>query len=698
MAVNSNPVSNLLKNFNKYADMIAALAVICIIIIIIIPIHPFLLDILLTFSITFSLVILLLTMFTTETLQFAVFPSLLLVTTLFRLALNISSTRLILSQGQAGSLISAFGEFVVGGNYVVGLVIFVIITIIQFVVITNGAGRVAEVAARFTLDAMPGKQMSIDADFNAGIIDEETAKKRREEIQREADFYGSMDGASKFVRGDAIAGIVIVLINIIGGFLIGVVQRGMPFEQAVQTYTRLTVGDGLVSQIPALLVSTAAGMLVTRSAGTNSFGTDLSQQLFHFPKVIALTSGILLVLGLVPSLPFIPFFILSVGSGFIAYTLMGEEEAVKSRERERAQKEAMKEEKAAELPENIMPLLRVEVMEIEIGYNIIVLTDKSQGGDLLDRITAARRQFAQEMGILVAPIRIRDNLQLEANFYVIKIKGVEIARYSLIPGYYLALNPMGIEEKLEGIDTKEPTFGLPAIWIAESEREKAELLGYTVVDASTVLITHLTEIIKTHAHELLGRQEVKALVDTVKESYPAVIEELIPEHMSIGEIQKVLQNLLKEKVPIKDLLSIFEALADHAPVTRDIDLLTEYTRLALGRTICSLHMTEDHKLYVLTIDPYLENKIIESLQQSAHGAYPVMEPSTVQKIIRRISFLAEKAGERGIHPVVLCSPRVRLPFRRLTERVLPDLTVLSLNEIISNISVESIGTVSLDEN
>ncbi|PKM81497.1 MAG: EscV/YscV/HrcV family type III secretion system export apparatus protein, partial [Firmicutes bacterium HGW-Firmicutes-13] len=401
---------------------------------------------------------------------------------------------------------------------------------------------------------------------------------------------------------------------------------------------------------------------------------------------------------LIPALPFIPFFILSAGSGFIAYTLMGEERTVKNREKEEAQKMTLKEEKAAESPENIMPLLRVEVMEIEIGYNLIALTDKSQGGDLLDRITATRRQCAQEMGILVAPIRIRDNLQLDANFYVIKIKGIEIARYSLIPGYYLALNPIGVEEKLEGIDTQEPTFGLPAIWIPESEREKAELLGYTVVDASTVLITHLTEVIKSHAHELLGRQEVKAMVDTIKESYPAVIEELIPDHMSIGEIQKVLQNLLKEKVPIKDLLTIFEALADHAPVTRDIDLLTEYTRQSLSRTICNLYTSGDHKLLVLTIDPHLENRIAESLQQSAHGTYPVLEPSTAQKIIRKISSLAEKAGERGIHPVVLCSPRVRLPLRRLTERVLPDLTVLSLNEIISNISVESIGTVSLDEN
>ena len=697
MTGNSNPAMNLLSGFQKYADMIVALAIVCVVVIIIIPMPPFLIDILLTFSITFALIVLLLTMFTTEILQFAVFPSLLLVTTLYRLSLNISTTRLILSEGQAGSLIAAFGEFVVGGNYIVGMIIFIIITVIQFVVITNGSGRVAEVAARFTLDAMPGKQMSIDADFNSGIIDEETARYRREKLQREADFYGAMDGASKFVRGDAIAGVVIVLINIVGGLLIGVVQLDMPVEQAVQTYTMLTVGDGLVSQVPALLVSSAAGMLVTRSAGKSSFGTDLSEQIFHFPKVIALASGILLVLGLVPALPFTPFFILSAGSAFLAYTLMGEE-VLKKKEVEEKEARAEEEQKSpSDSPENVLPLLKVEVMEIEIGYNLIALTDDSQGGDLLDRITAVRRQCAQEMGVLVPPIRIRDNLQLEPNFYSIKIKGVEVTRYSLIPGYYLALNPAEVEEKLEGVETKEPTFDLPAIWIPEGEKDRADMLGYTVVDASTVLVTHLTEIIKSHSHELLGRQEVKALVDSIKESYSAVVEELIPDQMSIGEVQKVLQNLLKEKVPIKDLLTIFETLADYAPGTKDLDLLTEYTRQALGRTICKQYKTSDNKLYVFTLDPYLENKISESLQQSAHGNFPVLDPSSAQKIIRQLAAQAEKVAQRGIQPLVLCSPNVRLPLRRLVERALPDLTILSINEIVSDVSVESLGTVSLNE-
>jgi len=698
MADNANTASGILHSFQKYADMIIAVAIVCIVVIIIIPVPPFILDILLTFSITFALIVLLLTMFTTETLQFAVFPSLLLVTTLYRLALNISSTRLILGEARAGQLIASFGDFVVGGNYVVGLIIFVIITVIQFVVITSGAGRVAEVGARFTLDAMPGKQMSIDADFNAGIINEEEAKARREQLQREADFYGAMDGSSKFVRGDAIAGVVIVLINIMGGLLVGVVQMDMPLEQAVETYTRLTVGDGLVSQVPALLVSSAAGMLVTRSAGESSFGADLSQQIFHFPRVIALTSGILLVLGMVPALPFFPFFVLSSGTAFVAYTLIGEQGVAKKSEMEEAERERQEEAKPSEEPEDVLPLLKVEVLEIEIGYNLIPLTDKSQSGDLLDRITATRKQCAHNMGILVPPIRIRDNLQLEPNFYIIKIKGIEITRYSLIPGYYLALNPAEVEEKLEGIETKEPTFGLPAMWISEKEKEKADLLGYTIVDTSTVLITHLNEIIKKHAHELLGRQEVKAMVDTVKESYPAVVEELIPDQLSIGEIQKVLQNLLKEKVPIKDLLSILEVLADYAPSTRDVSLLTEYARQALARTICTEHVTQENKLYVITIDPHLENKITESLQNTSHNYFPMLDPSTVQVIIRRLSSLVDKAGQKGINPVVLCSPQVRLPFRRLTERSLPDLTVLSLNEIVNDITVESLGMVSLSEN
>lgn len=672
------------------ADMFVAAAVVAIVMIIIIPISPTLLDILLTFSITFSLIILLLTLFTTETLQFAVFPSLLLVVTLFRLALNISSTRLILSQGMAGNVIAAFGSFVAGSNYVVGLIIFVIITVIQFVVITSGAGRVAEVAARFTLDAMPGKQMSIDADFNAGLIDEETARSRRKQLQLEADFYGAMDGASKFVRGDAIAGIVIVLVNILAGFAIGMLQRGLSLEQAIQTYILLTVGDGLVSQIPALLVSTASGMLVTRSASEGSFGQDLSRQLFGFPRVMMLTSVILFMLGIVPQIPFLPFFVLSAATGFAAYTLHDEQK----REQEKKKKAALRQDERPAPPENVLSLLAVEPLEIEIGYSLIPLTDSSQGGDLLERITSSRRQCALELGIVVQPIRIRDNLQLSPGTYIFKLKGNEIARGELRPGYYLAMNPLDGDHPLEqeGYPTREPTFGLPAVWISAERKEAAEIAGYTVVDVTTVMITHLTETIKTYAHELLGRQEVKALVDLVKEKQPAVIEELLPELLSLGEIQKVMQNLLRERVPVRDLVTIFETLADHARATREIDLLTEYVRQALSRTICNQYVA-DGKLRVISLDPRLEQKIADAVQVTVNGSYPVMDPQTTQRVIAQFSVMAEQELVQGRQPVALTTSRIRLPFRRLTERFLPNMAVLSYNEIVPGVDVESVGMV-----
>ncbi|HHX74354.1 MAG TPA: flagellar biosynthesis protein FlhA [Firmicutes bacterium] len=676
------------------ADIIIAAAVIAVVMIIIIPIPPLLLDLLLTVSVAISLVILLVTLFTAETLQFSVFPSLLLVVTLFRLALNISSTRLILSRGEAGAIIAAFGNFVTGNNYVVGLVIFLIITVIQFVVITNGAGRVAEVAARFTLDAMPGKQMSIDADFNAGLVTEQEARKRRQELQAEADFYGAMDGASKFVRGDAIAGIVITLINIIGGFTIGMVQLGLPAAEAIERYITLTVGDGLVSQIPALLVSTAAGMLVTRSASESSFGEDLSHQLFSFPRVMALAAFILLVLSFVPQIPFLPFFILALATGFTAYTLFLEQKE----EQQRSALLAMQPEQTVAQPENVMNLLVVEPLEIEIGYNLISLTDRGQGGDLLERITACRRQCALELGIVVQPIRIRDNLQLPPNAYNFKLKGNVIAAGELRPGHYLAMNPLDSDElELPGQPTKEPTFGLPAIWIAPDQKEEAEMSGYTVVDATTVLITHLTEIIKAHAHELLGRQEVKELIDLVREKQGAVIDELLPDIMTVGEIQKVLQNLLRERVPIRDLVTIFETLADHARTTREADTLTEYVRQALARTICNQYAT-DGRLHVISLAAALEQKIYDSITVTAHGAFPVLEPQVAQRIFARLSRLAEREMLAGRPPVVLTSARIRLPFKRLAERFLPNLTVLSFHEIIPGLDVESVGMVSEDEN
>ncbi len=681
-----------LATIMQYTDMLVAVSVVAIVMIIIIPVPPRLLDILITFSITFSLITMLLTLFTTETLQFSVFPSLLLVVTLFRLALNISSTRLILSQAQAGDVIAAFGSFVAGSNYVVGLVIFIIITVIQFVVITNGAGRVAEVAARFTLDAMPGKQMSIDADFNAGLIDENEARSRRSKIQAEADFYGAMDGASKFVRGDAIAGIVIVLINILGGFAIGMIQKGMSADQAIHTYILLTVGDGLVTQIPALLVSTAAGMLVTRSASEGSFGQDLSRQVLAFPRVMALASGILFLLGSVPGIPFIPFFVLSAATGFAAYTLFDEQK----READRQLKSLSSREERPAPPENVLSLLAVEPLEIEIGYNLIQFTDSSQGGDLLDRITASRRQCALDLGIVVQPIRIRDNLQLPPSTYIFKLKSNEIARGELRAGHFLAMNPLDGEdnEPLEGIPAREPTFGLPAVWVSQEKKEMAEVMGYTVVDVTTVLITHLTETIKAHAHELLGRQEVKSLIDLVKEKQPAIIDELLPELLTVGEIQKVLQNLLRERVPIRDLVTIFETLADYARSSREADLLTEYVRQSLSRTICNQYVGNDGKLHVITLEPRLEQKIADSVQVSVHGAYPVMDPQITQKIFSLLAVFADQETMQGRQPTVITSSRIRLPFKRLTERFLPSLVVLSFNEIVPGLEVESVGMVS----
>ncbi|MEW5919729.1 MAG: flagellar biosynthesis protein FlhA [Bacillota bacterium] len=681
----------------KNADIIVALAFVFIIAIIIIPIRPSILDVLLVINITLALIIVLMTLFTAEVLQLSTFPSVLLVATLFRLSLNISSTRLILTEARAGEVINAFGEFVVGGNYVIGLVIFIIITVVQFVVITNGAGRIAEVAARFTLDAMPGKQMSIDADLNAGLIDENEARTRRRKIQREADFFGAMDGASKFVRGDAIAGLIIVLINIVGGLAIGMVQGGMNFELAARTYTILTVGDGLVATIPALLVSTAAGMLVTRSTGDESFGRDFTSQFFGFPRVLAITAAILLSLGLVPNLPFLPFLVMALACGSGAFMLMREEQRTVRRRREEEEKEA--EEELARPEEDMRGLIRPDLLEIEIGYNLVSLTERKEGGELLQRITAARRRLSAELGMIIRPIRIRDNLQLPPNTYLIKLKGNEITRGDLRPGYLLALNPEGmLPEELGGIPTREPTFNLPAVWISPAQKEEAELKGCTVVDVATVLITHLTEVTRNHACELLGRQEVKEMVDMVKETRPAVVDELIPELMSVGDVQKVLQNILRENIPLQDLPSILETLADHAASTRDTDLLTEYVRQSMARTISARFAGEGGKLSVITIDPALEKLIAASLQQTMHGSFPVLEPEVSQKIVQGISRLTEKLRNRGLSPVVLTSPRIRLPFRRLVERFLPDLPVISLNEVVPQLAVEAVGVLKENEN
>ncbi|KJS15900.1 MAG: flagellar biosynthesis protein FlhA [Peptococcaceae bacterium BRH_c4b] len=687
-----NAIAGELK---KNTDLIIAGVVLLIVLMIIIPLPPGILDVMLVISITIGLVIVLITMFTTEVLQFSIFPSILLVTTLYRLSLNISSTRLILGQADAGRVIEAFGTFVVGGSYVVGFIVFIIITIIQFVVITSGSGRVAEVAARFTLDAMPGKQMSIDADFNSGLITEAEARERRRRLQREADFFGAMDGASKFVRGDAIAGIVIAIINIIGGIVIGLVYMGMELTQALQTYTILTIGDGLVTMIPALLISTSSGILVTRASSESSFGAEVAVQFTRFPKILFLVSGILFILGLVPAMPNILFMIMAGLAGFLGYRMMGGLKQKEVARKEAEAKEQIQQQQRKE-PEAVTSYFQVDPLQIEIGYNLIPLTDENVGGDLLARLAAVRRQCAAELGIYVRPIRIRDNLQLSPNAYVFKLRGEESASGELMPGHFMAMDPTGQDLSVPGIPTVEPTFGLPAWWIPATEKDRVEMMGLTVVDCSTILVTHLTEFIKNYGHELLGRQEVKELIDVVREKDPAVLDDLPPELISLGDIQKVLQNLLREKVPIRDLVTILEALADGVRMNKDIDFLIEHTRQAMSRSICRAYVTSDNKLQVITLHPKLEQILADAIQPTQLGAYPVIEPGLARQVLDKAKDAVEKVSMRGITPVVLCSPRVRLPFKRFTERYLPALVVLSLNEVASSVEVEVMGTVAVE--
>ena len=620
-------------------DVVIAFGVIGIVLMIIIPLPKIMLDLLLALNITISIVIILITMFTTNVLQLSVFPTLLLVTTLFRLGLNISSTRLILTEADAGTIVSAFGDFVIRGNYVVGIIIFLIIVVIQFMVITNGAGRVSEVSARFTLDAMPGKQMSIDADLNSGMIDDAMAKKRRQDLQAEADFYGAMDGASKFVKGDAIAGIIVTIINIIGGIIIGVMFNGMDAGTAAQTYTKLTVGDGLVSQVPALLISTASGILVTRSGNDETFGDTVSNQLTAFPVATGIASAVMLFLGLVPNMPKIPFFVAAVAMGGLTYLLYKEDAAKQVEEVITEEEEIMQQERKE--PENVMNLISVEAMEVEIGYGLIPLADESSGGDLLQRIASVRRQCAIEMGIVVQPIRIRDNLQLKTNEYIIKIRGTKVVSSELMPSMLLCMDPTGENSDLPGIKTIEPTFGLPAVWINKDQREDAEIKGLTVVDPTTVMVTHLTETIKNHSYELLGRQEVKLIVDNAKEKYSAVVEELIPDLLTIGELQKVLQNLLREKVPIKDIVTIMESLADNARNTRDLEVLTEYVRFSLSRTICNTVVDENRTINVVTLDPVIEDIVANNIQKSVQGSFPTVDPDTTTRILGAIKDTVE---------------------------------------------------------
>lgn len=680
----------------KIRELAVLVGVILIVVMLIIPLPPVALDILIILNISLALLIILTSMNVKEPLQFSVFPTLLLIVTLYRLGLNVSTTRSILSIGEAGKVIDTFGAFVIGGNPLVGFVVFLILIIIQFIVITKGAERVSEVGARFTLDAMPGKQMSIDADLNAGLISDIEAKERREKIEREADFYGAMDGASKFVKGDAIAGIIIVLINIIFGLIIGMVQMDLTFSEAVQKFTLLTVGDGLVTQIPALLISTATGIVVTRAASDSNLSTDIIKQLLAYPKMLYIAGGTIFTLGALTPIPFllttpIALFLIFGGYQLSRFAQKEEEEAKASKEEE--SEEDVNDMKS---PESVVNLLQVDPIEFEFGYGLIPLADANQGGDLLDRVVMIRRQLALELGMIVPVIRIRDNIQLQPNEYVIKIKGNEVARGELLLDHYLAMSPGVEDENIKGIETIEPAFGLPALWIGEDMKEQAELSGYTVVDPPSVVSTHLTEVIKRHAHELIGRQETKQLIDHLKESYPTLVEEVTPNPLTVGEIQKVLANLLKEGISIRNLPVIFETLADYGPLTKDMNLITEYVRQALSRQISKQFATPGEPLYVITLSGAVEKKIADSVQQTEYGSFLAMDPDDSQKILESMTFELERLNQMGQLPIILCSPSVRMYVRQLIERQLPNIPVLSYNELEPDIEVQSVGVVNIE--
>jgi flagellar biosynthesis protein FlhA len=684
------------KSGLNQSDMLTAVGVIAMLLLMIFPLPTILLDMLLSISITFSLVILLTSLYIKNPLEFSTYPALLLLTTLFRLSLNIASTRLILLHGNegpaaAGQVIKSFGLFVVGGNYFVGFIIFLILVIINFVVITKGSGRIAEVAARFTLDAMPGKQMSIDADLNAGIIDDKEARNRRAKISQEAEFYGAMDGASKFVRGEAVAGIIIILINIGGGFIIGVFQQNLPLLNAAQTYTILTIGDALVSQIPALINSTAAGLIVSRAASDESMGKELGKQFKVQPQAIGLSAGILFSLGLIPGLPHLPFIVLSVATGFLAHVLSKEQKKQEKKKVEDHQKAAV----IPQAPEQVETLLTLDRLELEVGYGLIPLVDEEQNGDLLNRIRSIRRQFATDLGMLVPPLRVRDNLQLKPGEYRILIKGNEVAKGEMMPGYVMALNPGEVKKTVEGIPTKEPVFQLPALWIQEKRKDEAQFAGYTVVDISTIMATNLTEVIRTHADELLSRQDVQKLLDRLAQNYPKVVEELVPNILPLGIIQKVLQNLLKERVSIRDLLTILETMADSVSITKDPDILTEYVRQRLARSIIKQFETPEGVLPLITIDQKIEDILREGIQKADHGSYLSLEPSLAQKILTAINQTLEKMAQANYQPIILCSPTIRRHLKRLLDRFLPQVVVLSHNELTAQAKIQSLGTVNL---
>lgn len=675
-------------------DLIIVAGMILIISMMVIPLPTVLLDFLLVVNFGLALLILLITMNVREALEVAIFPTLLLIVTLFRLALNVSTTRHILLHADGGKMIQAFGEFVVGGNLVVGFVVFLILVIIQFIVITKGAERVAEVAARFTLDAMPGKQMSIDADLNAGLIDEKEARERRRKIEREADFHGAMDGASKFIKGDAIAGIIILLVNVIGGFVVGMGQRGFSFQEALQRYTLLTIGDGLVTQIPALLVSTATGIIITRAASEGNLGRDITGQVFSQAKVLGIAAGVMFIFALVPGLPFVPFVFLAGLLGGMGYLIARKDGAVGKQEE--APESTPEPARMVEI-EDVRSVMQTDPVELEIGYSLIPLVDAAQGGDLLSRITMIRRQIALEMGIIVPPIRIRDNMQLDAGEYSIKLHGVELARARLQTGHYLAMDSGGVTKPVQGIPTKEPAFGLPALWIEEHQREEAEMAGYTVVDAPSVVATHLTELLRKHAADLVSRQDVKRLIDELKDDHQALIDDLIPDQLTLGELHRVLQGLLREGVPIRNLVLILETLSDGARLTRDPGELVELVRQGLGRQISHLYSDERGVLPAITLDPAVEEEIAQALEQGERGLEISLSPRRMEILLDQIARAVEQAARQGLHPVILCSPQIRRTVRYITERPLPRIPVMSYREVAGDVEVHSVGMVRLPD-
>jgi len=697
------PKSNLARLFRN-GDLLLTFGLLGTILLMILPVSPFLLDGFLSISIALSILILLVILYVKEPADFTAFPALLLFVTLYRLSLNIASTRLILLDGYAGHIIETFGNFVVRGNYVVGLVVFFILVVINFIVITKGAGRIAEVAARFTLDAMPGKQMAIDAELNAGVINEAQARERRRKVEQEADFYGAMDGASKFVRGDAIAAVLITLINIIGGFAIGIMQKGMSVPEALQRFTLLSIGDGLVSQIPALVTSTAAGILVTRAATKDALGTELSKQLLLFPRAMMILTGMLVIFSLVPGLPMFPFLVLAGITGFLARALKDEKAvAAAIGEPFKAESQASGsagqaggptgQQASAASGDKLESLLSVDAMQIELGYGLVSLADRNKGGDLLDRVTGVRKTFAQEMGVIVPPIRLRDNLQLEPNQYRFLLKGQPVAQGELMPGHWLAMNATNSKVTLKGVPTVEPVFKLPATWVTDVERKNAEISGYTVVDAASVLVTHLTETVKRNCAEILSRQDVQVLLDTLKQTNPTVVSELIPVQLTVGQVQRVLQNLLAEGVSIRNFAGILEKVSDYAHVTKNPDELSEYARRALGAQITKGYQDDAGKLRVITLDPKLEQQITQGVRQTPTEISLLMEPKLARHLMDMLSQRIQKMLADGLPPVVLTAPQIRLPFRRFFETTFSDLAVLSFAEIPPRVEIQNAAVI-----